>query len=154
VPRPEAVAVYIEKALKAQQAGSELPFVIRQLGSGRVVGTTRYLHIEEGHKRLEIGSTWIARSCQGSSVNPTAKLLLLEHAFAALGMNRVEFLTHVKNAQSRAALTKLGATQEGVLRHHKVLPDGSLRDSVVFSIIATEWPEVRRQLRIRIGEAD
>lgn len=154
VPRPEAVEAYIEKAFSAQRAGSEVPFVIRQLGSGRVIGTTRYLHIEEAHKRLEIGSTWIARSCQGTSVNPTAKLLLLEHAFGVLAMNRVEFLTHAKNAQSRAALTKLGATQEGILRHHKVLSDGSLRDSVVFSIIAPEWPQVRQRLRARIGATD
>jgi N-acetyltransferase len=154
VPRPDGVACYIDKALAAQRAGLEVPYVIRQRASGRIVGTTRYLHIEEAHKRLEIGSTWIARSCQGSYVNPVAKLLLLDHAFAALGMNRVEFLTHTRNAQSRAALTKIGATQEGILRHHKVLPDGSLRDSVVFSIIAPEWPEVRQRLCARIAAAD
>src|SRR5437762_11727689 len=105
-------------------------------GSGRLAAassvTTRYLHIVEEHKRLEIGSTWIARSWQGTIVNPVSKLLLLEHAFTKLGVNRVEFMTHSKNAQSRAALLKLGASQEGILRHHKVLPDGSLRDSVIF----------------------
>jgi RimJ/RimL family protein N-acetyltransferase len=151
VPQPGAVEAYIGKALSAQAAGLELPFVIRLRQSGRVVGSTRYLHIAEEHKRLEIGSTWIARSCQGTVVNPAAKLLLLDHAFDTLAMNRVEFLTHAKNAQSRAALLKLGASQEGILRHHKILPDGSLRDSVVFSILATEWPTVREALRKRLA---
>jgi len=91
-----------------------------------------------------------AGAWQGTVVNPAAKLLLLSNAFERLAMNRVEFLTHAKNAQSRAALTKLGAVQEGVLRHHRVLPDGSLRDSVVFSILAAEWPEIRRALETRI----
>ncbi len=150
VPRPDSVKDYIEKALSAQAAGHELAFVIRLPESGQVVGSTRYLHIVEEHKRVEIGSTWIARSWQGTVVNPAAKLLLLEHAFGELGMNRVEFVTHAKNAQSRAALLKLGALQEGILRHHKVLPDGSLRDSVVFSILATEWPAVREALEKRI----
>ena len=152
VPRPDSVNAYIEKALSAQAAGHELPFVIRLPESGRVVGSTRYLHIVKEHKRVEIGSTWIARSWQGTAVNPAAKLLLLEHAFGELGMNRVEFLTHAKNAQSRAALLKLGARQEGILRHHKVLPDGSLRDSVVFSILAAEWSAVREALEKRIGQ--
>jgi len=152
VPRPEAVGAFIETALTAQTSGDELPFVVRLRESGRVVGSTRYLHIVEEHKRLEIGSTWIAKSVQGTVVNPASKLLLLEHAFMSLGMNRVEFLTHGQNAQSRAALLKLGAVHEGILRHHKVLPDGSLRDSVMFSILATEWPAVREGLRRRIGE--
>jgi RimJ/RimL family protein N-acetyltransferase len=150
VPKPDLVESYIERALAAQAAGNELPFVIRLERTGRLVGTTRYMHIVEEHKRLEIGSTWIAKSCQGTVVNPAAKLLLLEHAFDRLAMNRVEFLTHAKNAQSRAALLKLGAVQEGVLRHHRILPDGSLRDSVVFSILAAEWPAARRSLETRI----
>ena len=151
VPAPDSVNAYVEDALAAQAAGHELPFVIRLPASGRVVGSTRYSHIVEEHKRLEIGLTWIARSWQGTVVNPAAKLLLLEHAFGELGMNRVEFVTHVKNTQSRAALLKLGATQEGILRHHKVLPDGSLRDSVVFSILSTEWSAVRERLEMRIA---
>ena len=152
VPRPDSVHAYIEKALAEQAAGHELPFVICVQESGSVVGSTRYLHIAEEHKRLEIGSTWLAKSWQGTKVNPAAKLLLLEHAFGVLGMNRVEFLTHSKNAQSRAALLKLGASQEGVLRHHKVLPDGSLRDSVVFSILASEWPAISQALEQRIAQ--
>jgi RimJ/RimL family protein N-acetyltransferase len=151
VPEPESVAGYIEQALSAQRAGDEVPFVIRLRDSGRIVGSTRYMHIAEGHKRVEIGSTWIAGACQGTAVNPAAKLLLLGHAFDTLGMNRVEFLTHAKNAQSRAALLKLGAVHEGILRHHRVLPDGSLRDSAVYSILATEWPGVRAALQARIG---
>ena len=152
VPRPDSVHTYIEKALAAQAAGHELPFVICVQESGSVVGSTRYLHIAEEHKRLEIGSTWLAKSWQGTVVNPAAKLLLLEHAFAVLGMNRVEFLTHSKNAQSRAALLKLGAAQEGILRHHRVLPDGSLRDSVVFSILAAEWAAIREALEKRVEQ--
>ena len=152
VPRPDSVNSYIERALAAQAAGHELPFVIRLQESSAVVGSTRYLHIVEDHKRLEIGSTWLGKSWQGTVVNPAAKLLLLEHAFIVLGMNRVEFLTHSKNAQSRAALLKLGALQEGVLRHHTVLPDGSLRDSVVFSIVAAEWPGIRQALEERLGQ--
>jgi RimJ/RimL family protein N-acetyltransferase len=150
VPRPDLVDAYIVKALAAQVAGQELPFVIRLRESGSVIGSTRYLHIVEEHKRVEIGSTWLAKSWQGTVVNPASKLLLLEHAFKKLGVNRVEFLTHSKNAQSRAALLKLGASQEGILRHHKVLPDGSLRDSVVFSILATEWPLIREALQKRV----
>lgn len=152
VPNQVSMVSYIEKAILAQAAGHELPFVIRLRESGRIVGSTRYLHIVEEHKRLEIGSTWIAKSFQGSVVNPATKLLLLEHAFGELGMNRVEFLTHAKNAQSRAALLKLGASQEGILRHHRVLSDGSLRDSVVFSILASEWPAVREIVGKRIAQ--
>lgn len=150
VPSPETTETYIASALAAQAEGRELPFAIRLRGTNTVVGSTRYMNIVEEHKRLEIGSTWIARSSQGTAVNPASKLLLLEHAFATLGMNRVEFLTHSKNAQSRGALRKLGATEEGVLRHHKVLPDGTLRDSVIFSILATEWPELRPAIEDRI----
>jgi len=152
VPKPDSVMSYIEKALAAQAIGDELPFVIRRQESGRVVGSTRYLHIVEEHKRLEIGSTWLAKSWQGTVVNPASKLLLLGHAFTVLDVNRVEFLTHSKNAQSRAALLKLGASQEGILRHHRVLPDGSLRDSVVFSILAAEWPAVRETLEKRLEQ--
>jgi len=152
IPGPDSVHFYIEKALAAQAAGHELPFVIRLQESGSVVGSTRYLHIAEDHRRLEIGSTWVAKSWQGTMVNPASKLLLLTHAFTVLNVNRVEFLTHSKNAQSRAALLKLGASQEGILRHHRVLPDGSLRDSVVFSILAAEWPTIRTALEKRIAE--
>ena len=151
IPPPEGMRAYVEQALAAQRAVSDLPFVIRLQPSAVIVGTTRYLHVAEEHKRLEIGATWIARSWQGTAVNPSCKLLLLDHAFTALGMNRVEFLTHAKNTQSRAAIAKLGATQEGILRSHRVQPDGSLRDSVVFSIIAAEWPALRQRLKERIS---
>ena len=151
IPRPEGMRDYVEKALAAQRAGDDLPFVIRLQHSAAIIGTTRYLHIVEEHKRLEIGATWIAKSWQGTAVNPSCKLLLLDHAFATLGMNRVEFLTHVKNTQSRAAIAKLGATEEGILRSHRVQPDGSLRDSVVYSIVAPEWPALREALRRRIA---
>lgn len=151
IPNSDSMRGYVEHALANQSAGDDLPFVIRLRTTGLVVGTTRYLHIVEEHKRLEIGATWIARSWQGTAVNPSCKLLLLDHAFATLGMNRVEFLTHVRNMQSRAAIAKLGATEEGILRSHRVQPDGTLRDSVVFSIIATEWPELRDALLQRVA---
>jgi N-acetyltransferase len=132
--------------------GHERPFVICLKKSRGVVGPTRYRHIAEEHKRLEIGSTWLAKFWQGTVVNPAAKLLLLEHAFSVLGMNRVEFLIHSKNAQSRAALLKPGASHESILRHHRVLPDGSLRDSVVFGIVAPAWPAIRETLQKRLEQ--
>lgn len=153
VPDATSVDAYIQKAMAGQATGQELSFAIRLRQTGRVVGSTRYLHIAEEHRRLEIGSTWIARSWQGTAVNPASKCLLLEHAFTNLGFNRVEFLTHAKNVQSRAALLKLGAIQEGILRQHRVLPDGSLRDSVIFSILASEWPAVRQLLQRRVSLA-
>jgi len=152
VPGPKSMNAYIEKALAAKSTGKELPFVIRLRKLSSVVGSTRYLHIVEEHKRLEIGSTWLAKSWQGTVVNPASKLLLLDHAFRVLGVNRVEFITHSRNAQSRAAILKLGASQEGILRHHRVLPDGSLRDSVVFSILAAEWPPLHQALEKRVQQ--
>jgi RimJ/RimL family protein N-acetyltransferase len=114
---------------------------------------TTYLNAEPDVPRLEIGSTWTARSAQRTGVNAESKLLLLTHAFEVLGCLAVEFRTHWHNAQSRAAIARLGAKQDGVLRNHRRLPDGSLRDTVVFSILDTEWPAVRSGLRHRLARS-
>jgi len=149
VPTPDAMAAAVDALLFEQAAGTRLPFVVRRTG-GTVVGSTTYLNIEAEVPRLEIGSTWTAASAQRSAVNTESKLLLLTHAFEALGCLAVEFRTHWHNRQSRAAIERLGARLDGVLRNHRRLPDGSLRDTVVYSITDREWPAVRTGLRARL----
>jgi len=126
--------------------GTLLPFATIERASGRIVGTTSYLAIEPAHKRLEIGGTWITPSHQRSPVNTEAKLLQLTHCFEVLGCNRVEFKTDSRNARSRVALARIGATEEGTFRAHMVMPDGVLRSSVYFSVIASEWPVMKQRL--------
>ena len=126
------------------------PFAVRRAG-GPAVGMTTYLNIEPEVPRLEIGSTWTAVSAQRTGVNAESKLLLLGHAFETLGCLAVEFRTHWHNRQSRGAIERLGAKQDGVLRNHRRQPDGSLRDTVVFSITDAEWPAVRNRLRHRLA---
>jgi len=137
---------YVAASIEALAAGRMLPFATIDRASGRVVGSTCYLAIEPAHKRLEIGSTWITPSHQRSPVNTEAKRLQLTHCFEVLGCNRVEFKTDARNAQSRAALARIGAVEEGTFRAHMVMPDGALRDSVYFSVIAPEWPAVKARL--------
>ena len=149
VPSPGGMPAAIEQLLAEQAAGTRVPFVVRRTG-GQVVGATTYLNIEPDVPRLEIGSTWTAASAQGTAVNPESKLLLLGHAFETLGCLAVEFRTHWHNRQSRAAIERLGAKQDGVLRKHRRMPDGSLRDTVVYSITDSEWPAVRSGLRARL----
>ena len=146
------MASYIAAALDAQAQGRELPFVIIRKSSGQVVGSTRFYRIERDHRRIEIGYTWLAASAQRSGVNTEAKLLLLTHAFERLRCIRVEFITDVLNQQSRTAILRLGAKQEGVLRNHMVMPNGRLRDSVCFSIIEAEWPEVKGRLEDKLRQ--
>ena len=152
VPPPEEMAAAVDALLAEQAAGTRLPFVVRRAG-GAVVGSTTYLNIEADVPRLEIGSTWTAASAQRSAVNTESKLLLLTHAFETLGCLAVEFRTHWHNRQSRAAIERLGAKQDGVLRNHRRLPDGSLRDTVVYSITDREWPAVRAGLRTRLARS-
>jgi RimJ/RimL family protein N-acetyltransferase len=152
VPSPEEMRAEIDRRLAEQAAGRMLPFTVRRAG-GPVVGMTTYLNIEADVPRLEIGSTWTAASAQGTAVNPESKLLLLTHAFEVLGCLAVEFRTHWHNRQSRAAIERLGARLDGVLRNHRRLPDGSLRDTVVYSITDREWPAVRAGLRARLAAA-
>ncbi|HWT71845.1 MAG TPA: GNAT family protein [Oxalicibacterium sp.] len=147
VASPEKMRAYIETALDMQQKETALPFIIRDNRNDAVIGSTRYMNIDAANRRLEIGSTWHAASAQRSGINREAKLLLLTHAFETLQCIAVEFRTHWMNQQSRAAIAALGAKQDGVLRNHQRLPDGSLRDTVVFSIIESEWPAVKRHLQ-------
>ena len=145
VPTPDGVDEYIEGALADRDSGVALPFAVRD-ASGDIVGSTRYCHAD-ANRRLEIGYTWYAQRAQRTGLNTEAKLLLLGHAFETLDCIAVEFRTNWFNQRSRAAIARLGAKQDGVLRNHMLMPDGSFRDTVVFSIIASEWPAVRRHLR-------
>jgi len=153
VATPERMEADIERRLGLQRAGSMLPFAVIDPAMNRAVGMTTYMNIDATHRRVEIGSTWYAKSVQRTGLNTEAKLLLLEHAFEKLGCIAVEFRTHWMNQQSRAAIARLGAKQDGVLRNHQVASDGSFRDTVVFSIIASEWPAVKTALTFRLGRS-
>ncbi|MHA7221389.1 GNAT family N-acetyltransferase [Arthrobacter sp. RHLT1-20] len=157
VPSPEQMAAEIDRRLSLQAQGSMLPFTTRLIdpatgGPGKVIGMTTYMNIDAATPRLEIGSTWNAASSHGSGSNPDSKLLLLTHAFEALGCPAVEFRTHWLNHQSREAIARLGAKQDGVLRSHTRTSDGALRDTVVFSILEHEWPMVRKALEFRLAK--
>ncbi len=150
VPNPETIHSYIRSALDGQANGTELPFVIVQKSSDQIVGTTRYYEISTVHRRLKIGFTWLSASVQRTSVNTEAKLLLLTHAFEVLGAIRVAFLTDALNQRSRAAIVRLGAKEEGILRSHMIMPDGRERDSVYYSILSAEWAEIKARLESRV----
>jgi RimJ/RimL family protein N-acetyltransferase len=152
VPSRTTMAEYIKCALDAEAQGSELPFVIIRKASDEVVGTTRFYDIVRNDRRVAIGYTWVRTSAQRTAVNTEAKLLLLAHAFEQWRCNRVEFITDVLNQQSRAAILRLGAKEEGILRNHMVMPNGRIRDSVCFSIIAAEWPEVKARLADKLTQ--
>lgn len=150
IPSPEGMAAEIDRRLALQAEGRMAPWAVVDPGTGRAVGMTTYMNIDAANRRVEIGSTWLRAASHGTVVNPCAKLLLLSRAFEELGCIAVEFRTHWHNRQSRAAIEKLGARQDGVLRQHMILPDGSLRDTVVYSITDREWPAVRRGLEERL----
>ncbi|MBC7550415.1 MAG: GNAT family N-acetyltransferase [Cellulomonas sp.] len=152
VPGPDGMRAEIDRRLALQDAGTMLPFTARRADTGQIIGMTTYMDVDAVNRRVEIGSTWNARSAQRTGTNTESKLLLLSHAFEELACIAVELRTHALNLQSRAAIVRLGAEQDGVLRSHRVLADGSLRDTVVFSIIATEWPSVRDGLQRRLAE--
>jgi RimJ/RimL family protein N-acetyltransferase len=152
VPSPVTMRYYIEKALQAHESGREQPFVILNHLTEQVVGTTRYANIDTQHRKREIGYTWLARSVQRTSTNTEAKYLLLNHAFEIEQCIRVEFVTDVLNERSRAALARIGAKEEGVLRNHMIMPDGRHRDSVSFSIIDTDWPAVKESLVEKLND--
>jgi RimJ/RimL family protein N-acetyltransferase len=157
VPDPQHMAAEIERRLALQDSGAMLPFTTRLLdpatgAPGRVIGMTTYMNIDPVTPRVEIGSTWNAASTHGSGTNPDAKLLLLRHAFETIGCPAVEFRTHWLNHQSREAIARLGAKQDGVLRSHSRSADGALRDTVVFSILEHEWPMVRNGLELRLAK--
>lgn len=157
VPRPEGMRAEIGRRLALQESGSMVPFTTRlndpTTGEpGKIIGMTTYMNIDASLPRVEIGSTWNAASAQGSGTNPDSKRLLLSHAFETLGCVAVEFRTHWMNMQSREAIARLGAKQDGVLRSHMRMADGSLRDTVVFSILSGEWPMVRNGLDLRLAK--
>ncbi|HEY7935563.1 MAG TPA: GNAT family protein [Candidatus Limnocylindrales bacterium] len=147
---PEGMARIVEAALAAGAAGTELPFVTVEQATDRVVGSTRYLALAPANLRLEIGWTWIDPEFQRTAVNTEAKLLGMGHAFDALGMRRVEFKTDALNEQSRNAILGLGAQFEGIFRKHMVMAGGRARDSAYYSVIDTEWPDVRAHLQARL----
>jgi N-acetyltransferase len=144
---------WMRLTLDAAASGAEGPFAIRELASGALVGSSRYLHVRPADRALEIGWTWIAPSAWRTGVNTETKLLMLEHAFEALGCLRVEFKTDARNERSRAALAALPAQFEGILRKHMTVPDVGVRDSAYFSIVDDEWSEVRANLQRRLAAA-
>ena len=150
VPTPDGMGAAINRRLELQAEGKMAPWAVISRASGLAVGMTTYMNIDASNRRVEIGSTWLGRDAQGTAVNPAAKLLLLARAFDDLRCIAVEFRTHWHNAQSRAAIARLGAKQDGVLRNHQLWRNGTLRDTVVFSIIDTEWPAVRLGLEARL----
>lgn len=151
VPEPQHIASEVERRLRLQSDALMAPWVVRRADTGVVCGMTTFLNLDPNNSRLEIGATWLASSVQGTGVNADAKRLLLTRAFDVLGCRAVEFRTHWHNRQSRAAIARLGAKQDGVLRNHSVGPGGELRDTVVFSILDTEWPAVRTGLEHRVA---
>ena len=150
VPEPEQTAAYIATALEGQHAGHLLPWAVRELETGAIAGTTRYHDIVPQIDRVEIGWTWYAGSWQRSHVNTVCKLLLLTHAFESLGCKVVGLRTDNFNFASQKAIEALGAKRDGVLRHHYARRDGTVRDSVMYSILSTEWTDVKRHLTLRL----
>jgi len=146
IPGPETIDKYIATALAGRQAGTVMPFVIIKRDSGLPVGSTRFWKIDRANRKMEIGHTWLSASHQRSGVNTEAKYLLLTHAFEVMDAVRVQFTTDELNEKSRAAILRIGAKQEGIVRHERIMPDGRKRNSVRFSIIDSEWPEVRAML--------
>ena len=151
VPAPERAAAYIDDALAGQKTGTMLPWVVRDLKSGDIVGTTRYHDIVREIDRVEIGYTWYGAKWQRTNVNTTCKLLLLTHAFETLGCKVVGLRTDNFNFRSQKAIEALGAKKDGVIRHHQARRDGSARDSVMYSILLGEWPDVKRHLELRLA---
>ncbi|MFC2967127.1 GNAT family N-acetyltransferase [Acidimangrovimonas pyrenivorans] len=150
VPAPGQVGAEIARRLALQEDGAMLPFAVIDQASGRAVGMTTYMNIAAPHRRLEIGSTWYARSVQRGPINTECKLMLLGHAFEVLDCICVEFRTHFMNHQSRAAIERLGAKLDGVLRANQISPNGTVRDTAAYSIIASEWPAVKANLSWRL----
>ncbi|HEY3570645.1 MAG TPA: GNAT family protein [Thermoanaerobaculia bacterium] len=150
-PRDASLEAFAEWVRLSLAKPDSLLFVILDRRTGEALGTTGYLYIRPQHRGLEIGRTWIARSHQGTRVNPESKLLLLRHAFEDLGALRVQFTTDLNNLQSRRAIEKLGAQREGVLRSYQIRSNGTLRDTVMYSLLAEEWPEVRARLEERLA---
>lgn len=151
VPHPNKIDHFISRAQERFLLGEGLAFSIIDKSTGEIVGSTRFLRAQPEHKTVEIGFTFLAKRAQRTNVNTESKLLLLQHAFDTLSLNRVEFITDFLNTRSRRALEGIGAKQEGILRNHLVMEDGRVRDSVLFSIISNEWPGVKQHLQYKLG---
>jgi N-acetyltransferase len=154
IPQPEGMVTEIERRLGLRATGSMLPFAVIELASGEPVGMTTYMNIDAIQRRVEIGSTWYRARAQRTPLNTECKRMLLAHAFEALDCIAVEFRTHFFNHPSRRAIERLGAKLDGVLRSHMRMPDGSLRDTCVYSIVAAEWPAVRANLDFKLGQGE
>ncbi len=150
VPSPETMAAEINRRLDLYSAGTMMPFATIDRACGKAIGMTTFMNIKLANRKVEIGSTWLAQSFQGTAINPEAKLLMLGYAFETLGCNAVELRTHEQNQQSRAAIEKLGAKLDGILRNDMVMANGSIRNTAVYSITNDEWPAVRHGLRQRL----
>lgn len=150
VPGPDTIERYITTALQGRSTGSVMPFTIVNRATGAVVGSTRFWKIDKSNRKMEIGHTWLSASAQRTGINTEAKFLLLQHAFEAMQAVRVQFTTDELNQKSRAAILRLGAVQEGIVRHERIMPDGRKRNSVRFSIIDSEWAAVKQALQSRL----
>jgi RimJ/RimL family protein N-acetyltransferase len=144
------MTAYIETALKEQEGGTSLPFALVEKSTGRAIGSTRYGNIDKAHRRVEIGWTWVARAWQRTAVNTEAKYVLLRHAFETLGCIRVELKTDSLNQRSREAILRIGAREEGIFRNHMITASGRIRHTVYFSIVDSEWPEVKSRLEAKL----
>jgi len=151
IPSPETMEAEIARRLGLQVSGAMLPFVVKDAG-GKIAGMTTYMNVDTANRRVEIGSTWYAQRVQRTPLNTQCKLLLLTHAFEKLNCIAVEFRTHFFNQQSRRGIERLGAKLDGILRSHQIAPNGTLRDTVVYSIIASEWPTVKAHLTYQLHE--
>jgi RimJ/RimL family protein N-acetyltransferase len=151
IPSPDRMAAEIDRRLALQASGAMLPFTVRD-ATGKIAGMTTYMNVDAGNRRVEIGSTWYGQWVQRTGLNTQCKLLLLGHAFETLDCIAVEFRTHFFNHQSRRAIERLGAKQDGVLRNHQIAPNGTLRDTVVYSILPNEWPTVQAHLTYQLDE--
>ena len=152
IKTPDDLRGWVDSALQAKAAGSAMPWATVLKAENRVIGSTRFLDLDLKHGTVELGHTWLAPGYHGAELNPEAKLLQLTYAFEQLNMNRVALKTHHENLQSQAAMRKMGAIEEGTFRNHYVMPDGSLRHSVWFSIIREDWPQVRSRLEQRLRQ--
>ena len=154
VPHPDTLAEFLTQAETRYAAQLERPFATIDLASGAIVGSTRFMAINRDHRRVEIGFTFIAQRWQRSYVNTEAKYLMLRHAFEEWGCNRVELITDVLNTKSRQAILRLGAKEEGILRNHMIMRDGRIRDSVLYSVIHSDWPLIKANLEARIAASE
>lgn len=152
VPHPDSIEIYIREILAEHENGHSLAFTVSHNSNNKIIGCTRYCNVDNQNHRLEIGHTWYAESHQRTAVNTECKFLLLSHAFESLNAIAVEFRTSWHNLNSRKAIERLGAKQDGIIRNHRKLPNGGFRDTVIYSIIESEWPAVKASLMFRLNE--